>query len=154
MAHVVMINGVVVAMSDIPQPGLPGAAELTNDDPRVLAFLAPATASATLATKIAAGITITSAATPALNATYALDSVTLTQIQAVAQDSAAGMGLPGNAATFSYPDIKGQQHTFTASQLIAVYRAMRDLLWVLNTQGASLAHGTPAKWPVQTAVIA
>lgn len=111
-------------------------------------------AAALLAQKIAAGIAITSTGTPAISATYALDALTLSQVQSVAQDAGSGLGLPGGASTFTYPDIAGQPRTFTSAQLIAVYRAMRDLLLILNTQAAVMAHGGPPSWPTQTAVIA
>ena len=109
-----------------PQSGNAAVSNIADNDPRLLAFLAPASASATLSQKIAAGITITSTATPTLNATFGLDAVTMDQIGSVARDSASGLGLPGGGTTFTYPDIKGTPHIFTAAQIIAVYRAMRD----------------------------
>jgi hypothetical protein len=107
-----------------------------------------------LATKFAAGIAITSTGTPALNATYALDQTTLDQIGAVARDVAGGLGLPGGGASFSYPDIAGVPRSFTAANVQALYRAMRDLVFALDTQAAiANAGGVPA-WPAQTATIA
>lgn len=111
-------------------------------------------ATAALTAKINAGIAITSTGTPAISATYALDALTLSQVQSVAQDAGSGLGLPGGASTFTYPDITSQPRTFTSAQLIAVYRAMRDLLLTLNTQAAVMTHGGQPSWPTQTAVIA
>lgn len=113
----------------------------------------PPTASQLLTEKIAAGIAITSTATPALNATYALDATALSQIQSAALDAASGLGLPGGSATFTHPDAAGQPHDFTEPQIIAFYKAMRDLLSALNTQATVMDRGGSAAWPAQTADI-
>lgn len=112
-----------------------------------------AAAALALSDKIAQGIAITCAATPALNATYALDDQTLNEIGSVARDSGAGLGLPGGLGTFTYPDIDGSQHTFTAGELQALYKAMRNLLLALNTQAAIQASGGTPTWPTQAAAI-
>lgn len=104
------------------------------------------------AAKVAAGITITSTGTPALNATFALDDITLTEIGSVARDS-FNMGLPGGLATFIYPDINGTPRTFTAAQIQGCYKAMRDLMLNLNTAYATLAQGGTPTWPSQSATI-
>jgi hypothetical protein len=41
MAHVLIRNGVVVGISDIPQPGIPDFQDMADDDTRLLAFLSP-----------------------------------------------------------------------------------------------------------------
>jgi hypothetical protein len=112
-----------------------------------------ADAAAALAARLAMGLTVTSASAPALNATYALDSLTMDQIGSVARDAGAGLGLPGDAGTFVYPDITGLMHAFTEPQLIALYRAMRNLLLALNTQAAMMMRGAPPNWPDQTAIL-
>ncbi|HXA23633.1 MAG TPA: hypothetical protein VNW90_15185 [Acetobacteraceae bacterium] len=157
MAHVQIDgSGKVIGIFGLPQHGNAGVTEIPDNDPRIAAFLAPpsASASAILAQKIAAGIAITSTGTPALNATYALDPTTMEQIGSVARDNAASLGLPGGLPTFVYPDASGTPHTFTGSQIDAVYRAMRDLIFVLTTQAGVMAHGGSPVWPSQTAVIA
>ena len=106
-----------------------------------------------LDTRIAAGISVTSTSTPTLNATYALDAVTLDQIGSVARDAAAGLGLPGGATTFSYPDSTGTPHALSGAQVQALYKAQRDLLFALNTQAAVVAHGGEPTWPAQTGTI-
>lgn len=116
----------------------------------------PTTAQAAtqLATRIGNGIAITSTAAPALSATYALDATTLDQIGSVARDSAAGLGLPGGAPSFTYPDATGAPRVFSEAQIIALYKAQRDLLFILNSQAAIMAHGGAPSWPVQAATIA
>jgi hypothetical protein len=106
-----------------------------------------------LAARIGNGIAITSTGTPALNATYALDSDTMDQIGSVARDFGSGLGLPGDIETFTYPDATGVPRTFSGDQLTALYRKQRNLLSVLNTQAAMMAHGAPPSWPVQSATI-
>jgi hypothetical protein len=110
-------------------------------------------AAAALAARIAAGIAITCAAVPSLNATYALDAQTLNEIGSVARDAAAGLGLPGDAATFWYPDATGAPRTFDAAHVIALYKKMRNLMLALSTQAAVMAHGGTPAWPAQTATI-
>src|ERR1700719_3859135 len=83
-----------------PQSGNAAVSNIADNDPRLLAFLSPPTSAAALVgQKVVAGIAITSTGNRALNATYPIDPVTLTQIRAVAQDSAAGLGLPGGLTT-------------------------------------------------------
>lgn len=106
-----------------------------------------------LTAHIAMGIAITCSGNSALNATYALDDTTLTQIGSVARDAKSGMGLPGGASTFTYPDAAGVPRTFTSAQLIMTYIAMRDLLLQLNTQAAVIRQGGSPVWPNQAAVI-
>lgn len=106
-----------------------------------------------LITRLAAGIAITSTGTPALDASYALDTVTMDQVGAVARDFASGLGLPNNAGTFAYPDIAGIPRTFTGAAIVALYKAQRDLIFSLNQQSAIMAHGGPPSWPVQSATI-
>lgn len=129
------------------------AEQLTNAFPGYAAATVAANAPATLAGKIASGIAVTSTGTAALSATYALDSMTLDQIGSVARDAAAGLGLPGGLSTFTYPDINGSPHTFASADVQNIYKAMRNLLFALNTQAAVMAAGGSPSWPVQTATI-
>ncbi len=108
----------------------------------------------TLAQKIAAGLAVTSTGTPAISATYALDQTTLDQIQALAVDCAAGLGFPGGASSFAYPDLPGTPRTLTSANMIALYKALRDYTAQLNDTAATLAAGGTATWPSATATIA
>jgi hypothetical protein len=104
-------------------------------------------------TKIAAGIAITSTSTPDLTCTMALDSTTMDQIGAVARDASSGLGLPGGLDTFTYPDIDSTPRAFSQAQIIALYRAQRDLIYQLSTQAAIMRQGLVPSWPAQTATI-
>lgn len=107
-----------------------------------------------LAEKITQGIAITCTSNPSgLNATYALDSETMVQIGSVARDVGAGLGFPGGGSLFTYPDIAGQPHSFTEPQLMACYQAMRNLLWIMNTQVGIIKQGGTPEWPAQNATI-
>lgn len=99
-----------------------------------------------LATRIAQGITVTSTGTPSLNCVMALDAKTMSEIGPVVM-AAPVIGLPGDGDTFTYPDIDGVPRTFNEGQLNALYKGQRDLLLVLNTQMAIMAHGGPPSWP-------
>ena len=107
-----------------------------------------------LATRIAQGIAITSTATPALNATFALDETTMSQIGPLARDSAAGWKFPGGTTTFTYPALDGTPRTFNEAQFVALYLAQRDLIFALTTQAGVMARGGQPNWPPQSATIA
>jgi hypothetical protein len=106
-----------------------------------------------LSTRRKNGIAITSTSTSTLSGTMALDDVTMNQFGSVARDAASGLGLPGDMPVFVYPTIDGSPFQFNEIQVIAVYKAQRNLLLVLNTQAAMMAHGEPPQWPEQTAII-
>jgi hypothetical protein len=124
-----------------------------QDGALVTVALPPAPA-AILAAKLAAGVAITSTGTPDINAIYALDHTTLDQIGSVARDAAAGLGLPGGLQNFTYPDMAGAPKALTSANVQAIYRAMRDLVFALETQEAVMAAGGTPQWPDQRATIA
>lgn len=111
------------------------------------------TADSILADKLSLGIAITSTDAPAISGTYALDSVTLDQIGAVARDFMTGLGLPFDAEFFDYPDATGAMHTFTGPEIASLYKAMRDMIAQLQGQAAVMRHGGTPAWPEQTATI-
>src|SRR5882672_6490328 len=65
---------------------------------------APMSPEQVLGQKLGLGLAVASTGTSQINATYALDDVTLSQVGSVARDAASGLGLPGGQASFSYPD--------------------------------------------------
>lgn len=99
------------------------------------------------------GMIVTSASNPSLNAVYSLDPTTLDQIGSVARDFASGMGLPGGAPTFTYPDQERQPHAFTGDQIVALYIQMRNLLLNINVQGSIMRSGGPGHFPDNTVTI-
>lgn len=105
-----------------------------------------------LEAQIAAGLAVTSTSNPSLNTVFALDQLTLTQIGSVARDVGAGLGLPGDTSTFTYPDASGTPRGFTPVQVIALYKAMRDRILLLTTQAAILQQGGTPAWPDATPV--
>lgn len=102
---------------------------------------------------LATGLTVHSTGNPDLNATYALDDVTLAQVGAVARDAASGLGLPNSLPTFDYPDITGFPHEFVASEIINLYKAMRDYVASVNKTVVDLVQGNSSSFPVQPAII-
>lgn len=109
-------------------------------------------ASVTLAEKIAQGIAITSTGNPALDATYALDSVSTAQVYQIGLFASQFDTFPGGA-TQPYPDATGVPHVFTVAQFVAFLRVVAPLVSALTTQAQVMAHGGTPSWPAQTATI-
>ena len=104
-------------------------------------------ASAAFDAAIAKGLTVTFSGVDGFTATIALDSETQTQIADIKNDLAGGIGFPGGAASFQYPDISGAPQTFTQVQFTALYKAMRDYVFALRNAQATQTAGAPASWP-------
>jgi hypothetical protein len=113
----------------------------------------PPTADEVLAEKIDAGIMLDSASNNAIDGLWALDARTLAELGAVARDFNTGMGLPQDATTFVYPNAAGDPVALTGSNVVAVYRAMRDMVDTLSRQAAILGQGGTPDWPLQAATI-
>jgi hypothetical protein len=67
---------------------------------------------------IGAGCQIVSTATPALNGTYAVDETAQRNISGIAAGIAARNRVPGGGATFTYPDMAGTLHAFSAADFL------------------------------------
>ena len=76
----------------------------------------------------AAGLTITSTGTPALDGVYALDSASQFNISSVMLGIAAGQGLPGGGSTFNYLDTSGTPHSFDVTNFTNFAVAVRDYI--------------------------
>ena len=72
-----------------------------------------ATAPILLGQALGAGLAITSTATPALNATYALDQASQDQLYQIASYAQNFGVFPNGQSTMAYNDISGVPHTFT-----------------------------------------
>jgi hypothetical protein len=81
---------------------------------------------------IAQGCAVVFTSNSALTSTYALDQTTLDEIKSVANDSASALGLPLMADHFSYPDKSGTPRMFTATEIQALYMALRDYFTLLS----------------------
>lgn len=145
--------GDFLTRQDLSQTAYSGCSqiEVADDDPR----LTPVpTAAQVQEQKLAAGLAITSTGTPSLSATYGLDQTSQDQLWNIALGVASGLGLPGNASSFEYPDITGTPHSFNATQITNLAKAVRDYVFALNVQTAiAQAGGTPS-YPAATATIA
>lgn len=102
---------------------------------------------------LATGLAITSTATPELNATYALDNVTLDQVGSVAKDVACGLGFPLGLDSFVYPDIASFPHTFLPADFMNLYKALRDYIAAVNGAITLLAQDNFTTFPPQSATI-
>lgn len=88
-----------------------------------------------------------------LNATYALDETTMTQVGSIARDVASGLGFPLGIATFVYPDIIGVPHTFIEPEFLSLYKALRNYIASVNNAVVSTAFGNFALLPVNMTTI-
>lgn len=149
-------NGGITGWSSLPQLGDQSfdSDPTASSDAAFQGWLDLQALPQTYALKIANGISITSSGTPDLNATYALDALTLTQIQGLATNCASGIGFPGGVSTFAFPDINGTPRTFTATSIVNLYKAMISLVFQMQTTLATLQAAQDASWPPQTATIA
>lgn len=107
-----------------------------------------------LSTRLNAGIAITSAGTPSLNATYAMDANTQIQITGILALLGVGQGLPNDAPTIPWPDVNGAPHSFTAVAFQDFAAAVSNYVFALRTTWAILRQGGSAQWPSQPSTIA
>jgi hypothetical protein len=145
----------VTGISPQPEPG-----DLATENNGTWTFTTPTppeapppTAQQLLAEKLAAGITLTSTGTPALNATYALDDVSTAQIFQIGLYANQFGVFPSGGTTQAYPDIAGTPHDFGIAAFIAFLRAVAPLVSALETQAGVMAQGGTPSWPPQTATI-
>lgn len=117
----------------------------------------PPSPAAVLGQKLAAGITLTSTGTPAINGTYAYDQQTQTDLSGIA----ATIGLlgtfpDGSTSGYQYPQLGGLAVTTFASiaAFKLFYAAYAKLLQQLQAQGDTLAKGGTPTWPSQSVTTA
>jgi hypothetical protein len=140
----------VTGMSPQPQPGwtlisgtwTPPPAQTPQEQART-----------ELATRIAQGITVTSASTPAVNGVYALDSVSTAQIFQIGLFAAQFAVFPSGQTQQAYPDASGTPHVFPVPVFVSFLRAVAPLVSDLETQAGIMAQGGTPSWPAQSAAI-
>lgn len=93
---------------------------------------------------LAAGISIASTSTPALDGTYACDSLTQADIVAIETSLNAGKGFPGGAALFNYPDTSGAMHAFSEANFTDFAAAVRDYVYALKSVIAGASTSLPS----------
>jgi hypothetical protein len=106
------------------------------------------------ASKLSAGLAITSTATPSLNGTYAINPEWQGRIEAISDGLANGKGLPHNAATIAWKDINGGVHNFSPKDFLNFSVVVRDYVFDMLGTESALAQGLTATWPTATAAIA
>jgi hypothetical protein len=110
----------------------PGYVEIADDDARYLAWRAAQQATVSGQALIAAGISIVSTGTPALNGTYAINPAAKTDIDGIYSSIKNGDGLPGGGASFNYFDIAGAPHSFEAVSFPNFAKAVRDYIYAIS----------------------
>jgi hypothetical protein len=147
----------VSAVSPVPEVG--GTA---TDTAGAWTFTAPPAApgptneqlaAAELATKLAAGIVITSTSLPAVDGTYALDPVSTAQVFQIGLFASQFGVFPSGGATQMYPDINSVPHSFTVAVFVAFLRAVAPLVSAYENQAGIMAQGGTAIWPTNAAPI-
>jgi hypothetical protein len=98
---------------------------------------------------IGAGIALTSTGTSSLNATYPLDTDSISNYEGIYFRLLGGVGFPGGGSTISLPDMASPPtlHAFDASHATAFFSAISDYLFSLSPQQV-VVNG----WPSSNAV--
>ncbi len=109
----------------------------------------PVAATATLAQQaqaaLAAGVTVTSASTPALDGTYACDSSAQHRIAAVSLFITVNNRFPGGGATLAWPDAAGAARVFPTTALFQAFAtAVADHVAALDAVVLGTATVLPA----------
>jgi hypothetical protein len=94
-----------------------------------------------------AGVQITSAAAPTLNATYSVRPDVTAKATALATGIAAGKPVPGGGSTFNYPDITNAMHAFTAANFLNFAAAIETFLYDFEQSLSTLLNGGSATMP-------
>jgi len=128
-----IVNGIVTYVAPVVPP----------PDPVALS-------QAALAVRIALGIEITSDSTPAVNGTYALDSVSTGQIFQIGVITKQFGTFPSGSFTQMYPDISGTLHEFPTTVFISFFLVVAAYTSALNVQQVVMAQGGSPAWPAST----
>ena len=126
----------------------PGAAQYVNGE--WSAYTATPSQGSLAAAAFAAGLTVTSTSTPAINGTYAIDQLSQMDIIAIETSLNAGKGFPGGATAFNYADTSGAMHSFTQANFTDFAAAVRDYVYGLR----AVIAGASTTLPSATATIA
>ena len=113
-----------------------------------------ATAQAQLESVLRAGIAVTSTGTSALDATYALDSTSQSELYQIASYAQNFGVFPNGQSTMAYPDVTGTPHTFTSTQIINLLKVVAPYVTACQVVEETLAAGGSASYPPGSATIA
>ncbi len=123
-------------------------------DTRIQLYLNPTpTPEQAYATALAAGLTITSASTPALNGVYSIGPVAQLNITSIASSIGAGQGFPNGGTIIQWLDAQSVAHEMTPTQFLAFADAVRNYVYQLQLTASTLVSGGAATWPAATATI-
>lgn len=123
-------------------------------DTRIQLYLNPApTPEQAYATALAAGLTITSTSTPALNGVYSIGPVAQLNITSIASSIGSGQGFPDGGSTIQWLDSQSVAHEMTPAQFLAFADAVRNYVYQLQLTASKLISGGTASWPTGAATI-
>jgi len=137
-------SGYVAASDEVLFNDIATPAELTAAFPAYASATAAVELAAQAAAALAAGLTIISTGTPALNAAYAVDRLSQMDIIAIETSINAGKGFPNGAAQMDYPDAAGMLHAFTEANFTDFASAVRDFVYGCRSVIAGQSAQVPA----------
>ena len=80
-------------------------------------------------------------------AVFSMDEGTVGALRALASDAMSGLGLPGDAVSVTVHQADGSPIQLSATQVISLYKAMRDLRHAHDRQRQAYAAGETPVWP-------
>lgn len=103
---------------------------------------------------LALGIAVSSAGTPAINATYSLAPAAIQRLNLIASLIANGKGLPGGGGTMLYPDTSGNTHTFTSTNILNLATALQTYIYNWEAAITTKVGGGSASFPTTPVALA
>lgn len=99
-------------------------------------------------------VQVQSTGTPALNGTYAIDTLSQAQITGISAGIAAGKGLPGGGGAFFWPDVTGVPHSFNSANFLNFASGIEAFLYSFTQALGATVAGFPTPLPTQPITIA
>lgn len=93
------------------------------------------------------GATVNSTGTPSINAIYGMDTASMNRLSIITSMLSNNKPLPSGTTTFSYPDVTGNLHTFTSTNIINLASALQTWRYQWETAVATLVTGGSASLP-------
>lgn len=100
------------------------------------------------------GVAVSSAGTPAINATYSLAPLAMQKLNLITALIANGKGLPGGGGTLLYPDTSGNTHTFTSANILNLAVALQTYIYNWEAAIVTKVGGGAASFPTTPVALA
>jgi hypothetical protein len=93
------------------------------------------------------GAVVTSVATPSINATYSLTPDAFSKLNTILGLLSNSKPLPGGNTTFSFPDVTGNLHSFTQTNIVNLAAGLQNWRYQWETAVSTLISGGSATLP-------